>query len=252
MLVRGLNALAATIDERFAKHWQDKKVQPANLADDAEFLRRVYLDLIGLLPAPEEVDAFVKDPAADKRARLVRRLLDDRRSWAEHWLTFWNDLLRNDYAGTGYIDGGRRQISAWLYRSLLENKPYDRFVRELISPTPESEGFIKGIKWRGNVNASQVPELQFSQNVAQVFFGINLKCASCHDSFIDNWKLRDAYGLAAITADRPDSTTTQVRTYSDRFCNFRSNRSRAWIRVFTKSSRVLRSVATRCSSPSTE
>src|SRR5262249_5110783 len=75
--------------------------------------------------------------------------------------------------------------------------------RELISPTPESEGFIKGIKWRGNVNASQVPELQFAQNVAQVFFGINLKCASCHDSFIDNWKLRDSYGLAAVIADRP-------------------------------------------------
>src|SRR5262249_48169384 len=73
---------------------------------------------------------------------------------------------------------------------------------ELISPTPASEGFIKGIKWRGNVNASQVPELQFSQNVSQVFFGINMKCASCHDSFIDRWKLDDAYALAAIVADR--------------------------------------------------
>ncbi len=111
-------------------------------------------------------------------------------------------MLRNDYAGTGYIDGGRKQISAWLYSSLLNNKPYDQFVRELISPTPESEGFIKGIKWRGNVNASQVQELQFSQNVSQVFFGINMKCASCHDSFIDKWKLDDAYGLAAIIADR--------------------------------------------------
>src|SRR5205807_5495021 len=86
---------------------------------------------------------------------------------------------------------------------LLDNKPYDQFVRELISPTPDSEGFIKGIKWRGNVNASQVQELQFAQNVAQVFFGVNLKCASCHDSFIDHWKLDDAYSLAAVIADRP-------------------------------------------------
>src|SRR5207247_2588306 len=107
------------------------------------------------------------------------------------------------YVGTGYIDGGRLQISAWLYRSLLENKPYDQFVRELISPTPESEGFIRGIKWRGNVNASQVPELQFSQNVSQVFFGVNMKCASCHDSFIDKWKLDDAYSLAAVIAETP-------------------------------------------------
>jgi hypothetical protein len=187
------------IDAYFSQH---KVAWPAPL-DDAAFVRRVYLDVIGLLPAPAEVDAFLKDTAADKRTRLIRRLLDDKRSYTEHWLTLWNDMLRNDYAGTGYIDGGRKQISAWLYSSLLDNKPYDQFVRELISPTPESEGFIKGIKWRGNVNASQVQELQFSQNISQVFFGINMKCASCHDSFIDHWKLNDAYGLAAIIADRP-------------------------------------------------
>jgi hypothetical protein len=76
-------------------------------------------------------------------------------------------------------------------------------VRELLVPSPESEGFAKGIKWRGAVNASQVAELQFAQNVGQVFFGANLKCASCHDSFIDSWKLDDAYGMAAIIADAP-------------------------------------------------
>lgn len=179
-----------------------KLAAPAPL-DDSAFLRRVYLDVIGLLPTPAEQTAFQQEQAPDKRARLVRRLLDDNRGYAEHWLTFWNDLLRNDYAGTGYIDGGRKQISNWLYWALLGNRPYDQFVRELISPTPDSEGFIKGIKWRGRVNASQVPELQFAQNVAQVFFGINLKCASCHDSFIDKWKLEEAYSMAAIIADQP-------------------------------------------------
>src|SRR5262249_8108908 len=89
---------------------------------------------------------------------------------------------------------------------ILENKPYDRFVRELIVPSPESEGFINGIKWRGRVNASQVREVQFAQNVAQVFFGVNLKCASCHDSFIDGWKLDDAYSLAAVVAPQPPET----------------------------------------------
>src|SRR5437660_703611 len=83
-----------------------------------------------LLDAPS---AFLNAPAPDRRDRLIRRLLDDRRAYAEHWLTFWNDLLRNDYQGTGYIDGGRKQITGWLYRSLLDNKPYDQFVRELIS-----------------------------------------------------------------------------------------------------------------------
>jgi cytochrome c553 len=176
--------------------------QPEPL-DDAAFARRVYLDLIGLPPAASELEAFLADSDKDKRATLIRKLLDEDRAYADHWLAFWNDMLRNEYRGTGYIDGGRKQITAWLYKSLLENKPYDKFVRELISPTADSEGFARGIKWRGAVNASQIVELQFSQNVSQVFFGANLKCASCHDSFIDSWKLDDAYGLAAVIADKP-------------------------------------------------
>jgi hypothetical protein len=187
------------VDAYYTRH----KVAPSEPIDDAALIRRLYLDLIGQLPAPEELSGFLSDASPDRRAKLIRRLLEDRRAYAEHWLTFWNDMLRNDYQGTGYIDGGRKQVTGWLYRSLLDNKPYDKFVRELISPTPESEGFIKGIKWRGRVNASQVPELQFSQNVSQVFFGINMKCASCHDSFIDTWKLDDAYSLAAVVADQP-------------------------------------------------
>src|SRR5262249_57890987 len=120
---------------------------------DAASSRRLSLDVTGLLPPPGELDASLKAPAPDRRDRLIRRVLDDRRGYAVHWLTFWNDLLRNDYGGTGYIDGGRRQITGWLYQSLLENKPFDRFVTELISPTAESAGFIDGIKWRGRGHA---------------------------------------------------------------------------------------------------
>ena len=191
------------IDRILAVYYREHKIEPPALLDDAALLRRLYLDVIGLLPTPAETEAFLREQAPDKREQLVRRLLAERRAYTEHWLSFWNDLLRNDYAGTGYIDGGRKQITPWLYHSIHDNKPYDQFVRELISPTTESEGFIKGIRWRGNVNASQVPELQFSQNIAQVFFGINMKCASCHDSFIDRWKLADAYALAAVTAEAP-------------------------------------------------
>jgi hypothetical protein len=110
-------------------------------------------------------------------------------------------MLRNDYRGTGYIDGGRRQISGWLYSALIENKPYDRFVGELVNPTSVSEGFARGILWRGTVNASMLPPMQAAQNISQVFMGVNLKCASCHDSFINDWTLADSYGLAAIYSD---------------------------------------------------
>jgi Protein of unknown function (DUF1549)/Protein of unknown function (DUF1553)/Planctomycete cytochrome C len=193
------NPIDRILDDYLARH----NVPLPPPIDDAAFLRRLSLDVVGLLPTPEQLDAFLANSVLDRRDRAIRRVLNDRRAYAEHWLTFWNDLLRNDYEGTGYIDNGRLPISNWLYKSLLENKPYDRFVRELISPAPQAEGFIRGIKWRGVINASQTPDVQFAQNVAQVFLGINLKCASCHDSFIDSWKLTDAYGLAAVIADSP-------------------------------------------------
>src|SRR5204863_4561671 len=100
-----------------------------------------------------------------------------------------------------YIDGGRTQITGWLYDALAANMPYDRLVRELVNPTPESAGFVKGIVWRGVVNASQTPQMQAAQNISQVFMGVNLKCASCHDSFINDWTLADSYGLASIYSD---------------------------------------------------
>jgi hypothetical protein len=81
--------------------------------------------------------------------------------------------------------------------------PYDQFVADLINPSPETEGFAKGIIWRGVVNASQTPEMQAAQNISQVFMGVNLKCASCHDSFINDWTLADSYGMASIYSEKP-------------------------------------------------
>jgi hypothetical protein len=181
-----------------------KKLPRPALLDDTTFLRRVYLDLIGLLPTAQETEAFTKDTSANKRTRLVDALLKRDIDYTEHWLTFWNDLLRNDYGGTGFITGGRKQISNWLYHALITNLPFDQFVRELIAPpNDESRGFIDGIKWRGEVSAGQTVEIQFAQSISQSFLGINMKCASCHDSFIDRWKLSEAYGLAAIYSTHP-------------------------------------------------
>ncbi|MGB0325894.1 MAG: DUF1549 domain-containing protein [Akkermansiaceae bacterium] len=191
------------VDRLTRVYFAKNRIQPPAPISDARFLRRVSLDLLGLLPSVEELDSFESANSPDKRSQKIVELLSREIDYADHWMTFWNDLLRNDYAGTGFIDGGRSQITGWLYDSLKTNKPYDQFVRELLNPTKESEGFIKGIKWRGNVNASQVREIQFAQNVSQVFFGENMKCASCHDSFIDDWKLEDAYGMAAIIAGKP-------------------------------------------------
>lgn len=191
------------VDRIVDAYLQQRELERPKPIDDRTFARRVYLDLIGLLPTPDELEAFEHDSRPDKRALLVRELLGRDVDYTEHWLTFWNDLLRNDYSGTGFITGGRKQISKWLYESLVTNKPYDQFARELIAPpTAESAGFGEGIKWRGEVSAGQTVEIQFAQSVGQSFLGINLKCASCHDSFIDRWTLEQSYGLAAIFANR--------------------------------------------------
>jgi uncharacterized membrane protein len=185
------------VDAYFSKHdidWPDP-------VDDRTYYRRVSLDITGLLPHPDSLDRFVGDRDPGKRKRLVDNLLLRDHDYAQHWLSFWNDVLRNDYSGPGFITRGRFDITRWLYASLQNNKPYDRFVRELIDADSSSEGFIRGIRWRGEVNASQRVEMQAAQNVSQVFYGLNLKCASCHDSFISDWKLDDAYSFANLFAD---------------------------------------------------
>ena len=182
-------------------YFQDNNLSWQPVVDDRTYLRRIYLDVIGLVPSPTELDNFIQDSRPDKRQIWLRNLLDRNDDYAMHWLTFWNDVLRNDYTGTGYITKGRYNITDWLYKSLTNNKPYDRFVKELLNPDESSKGFIEGIRWRGTVNASQRTEMQAAQNVGQVILGLNLKCASCHDSFISDWKLQESYAFANIFAD---------------------------------------------------
>ena len=190
--------------DRILDHYtkQNNITAPAP-ASSRTFVRRTYLDIIGILPTPEQLNAFIKDETPDKKSILIDQLLAEDISYADHWLTFWNDLLRNDYTGTGFITGGRKQITTWLYNALKKNMPYDQMTRELIDAKPDAAGFINGIKWRGSVNASQTRDMQFAQNVSQVFLGINMKCASCHDSFIDRWTLQEAYDLAAVFSEEP-------------------------------------------------
>lgn len=189
------------IDRFVDQYFQQNQLSWSQSIDDRIFLRRVYLDIIGLLPSPEELAAFEQDQNPDKREIRIQELLDRKDDFAQHWLTFWNDALRNDYTGTGYITRGRFAITDWLYTSIRDNKPYDLFVKELLNPNEKSKGFIEGIRWRGTVNASQRTEMQAAQNVGQVLLGLNLKCASCHDSFISDWKLEEAYAFANIFAD---------------------------------------------------
>ena len=173
---------------------------------DAVFARRVYLDIWGLLPDPDALQTFLADPAPDKRQRLVTRLLADDDRYAEHWMSFWNDLLRNE-DGVSYFSerDGRKSITPWLLEALRRNRPYDAFVAALLNPARDTDpkGFLIGVNWRGETSAAVTPWMQASQNTAQVFLGVNMKCNACHDSFVSRWKLKDAFGLAAYFSPEP-------------------------------------------------
>lgn len=189
------------LDKFIDIYFEQNKLKWPELVNDRAFIRRAYLDIVGLLPDASKIDAFLQDSNPKKRETLVDTLLADHQNYTQHWLSFWNDLLRNDYSGPGFITGGRKQITQWLYTSLETNKPYDQMIKELINPTAASEGFIKGIEWRGVINSSQSKEMQAAQNIGQALLGTNVKCASCHNSFVSNLTLEQSYGFASVFAD---------------------------------------------------
>ena len=191
---------SSPVDSFTAVYLAKHGISNPQMVSDAQFARRAYLDIWGLLPPPEDLQKFVADKSPEKREKLVQHLLADNDKYAEHWISFWNDLLRNDEGVNYYSEtASRKSISKWLLTSLQSNMPYDQFVGKLINPTTadDPDGFLIGVNWRGTVSASQTPALQAAQNTAQIFLGINLKCNSCHDSFISKWKLKDAYSLAS-------------------------------------------------------
>jgi len=191
------------IDRFLSRYATDRGLETRALVSDRLFLRRAYLDIWGFLPPEDAQRTFVASSAPNKRERLIDTLLADDDLYAENWISYWNDLLRND-EGVVY-HGGRETITDWLIEALRSNKPYDGMVRELLSPQGEKapQGFLIGVNWRGTINASQTRQMQAAQNTAQVFLGINLKCASCHDSFVNQWKLADSYGLASFFSEEP-------------------------------------------------
>jgi hypothetical protein len=186
------------IDRFLRIYFRSHGIEPPEPVADAVFARRAYLDAWGLLPTPEQLAAFTE---SGKRDGLVAELLASNNNYSEHWITFWNDLLRNE-EGVNYA-GTRKSITGWLVKSLHENQPYNKLVAQLLNPAGPSDpdGFLIGVNWRGDINASQTAVMQAAQNSAQVFLGVNLKCNSCHDSFISRWKLKDAYGLASFFSD---------------------------------------------------
>jgi hypothetical protein len=167
-------------------------IAPSAPAGDATFLRRAYLDVIGRLPTPAEARAFLADPAPDKRARLVDRLLE-RPEYADYWANKWADLLRPNPYRVGIK--AVYNLDAWLRDAFRRNKPYDQFVRELL--TAQGSTFRHGAVtvFRDRRDPGEITPM-----VSQLFLGIRLECAKCHQHPFEVWGQDDFYSLAAYFA----------------------------------------------------
>lgn len=177
------------VDDLVWKKLARLRITPSEPAADHTFLRRVYIDIIGRSPTVAEAKKFLDDPSTEKRLTLVNELLENP-EYAEHWANKWADLLRPNPYHVGIKSV--LNYDAWIRDSFHKNKPYDQFVRELVS--------AKGSTWRnGNTNMfrdRRQPE-ELTTIVSQLFLGIRLECAKCHHHPFEKWGQDDFYSFAA-------------------------------------------------------
>ncbi len=180
------------VDRHIETQLRDLGVPPSPVVDDAAFLRRVSLDLTGLPPTGDEVRAFLADPAPRKRERKVDELLG-RGSHADYWATLWADLLRVE---ENVLD--RKGVAAfwqWLREAMAENKPLDSLAREVLASRGSTYDHPPANFWRALRNPPDRAEA-----VAQVFLGVRLQCAQCHNHPFDRWTQDDYYRFAGLMA----------------------------------------------------
>ncbi len=180
------------IDEQIAGKLRDAHVLPAALCSDEVFVRRVHLDLLGLLPTPAATRTFLADQTADKRVRLVDELLE-RPEFAMAQAMAWAEVLQVDQVTME--QKGAALLQRWLQDGFLAHRPFDAMVRELLTATGTSFTDAPVNFWL----SAALPNL-LGEKVAQNFLGVRLQCAQCHNHPFENWSMDDYYGFAAFFA----------------------------------------------------
>jgi hypothetical protein len=180
------------IDQLIDTKLERLRIQPSLLADDAAFLRRVSLDLTGLLPPPEAVRSFVADPAPSrvKRSKMIDRLISSP-AYVDHWTVKWGDLLQTSRKYLG--EKGAYEFQQWIRDSVASNKPYDKMVHELLTSRGSSYDDPAANFFRVTREAKPTME-----KTTQVFLGVRMVCAQCHDHPFERWTQTQYYQMAAF------------------------------------------------------
>ena len=187
--------LAELIDRHINQRLDEENIAPAPIADDAEFLRRAYLDLIGRIPSVGEARAFLNDTSPDKRRRLIQRLLEDS-GYVTHFATYWRKVLmpenEADFNTRFQVPG----FEAWLRQKLIENKPYDRLVYELLTAGVDGQT----VSPTAFYTAKEIKPENLAASTSRMFLGIRLECAQCHNHPFDRWEQTEFWQFAAFFA----------------------------------------------------
>ncbi len=186
---------ANPIDRFIAAKLTEKELQAAELTDDWEFLRRATLDCVGVIPSPAEIKQFQEQSGENRREQAVDRLLDDPR-WADQWVSYWQDVLaENPNVLKGKLNN-TGPFRWWIYESLLDNKPADRFATELI--------MMEGSTWYGGpagfalATENDAPLAAKAHVIGKAFLAVEMKCARCHDAPYHDVKQADTFSIAAM------------------------------------------------------
>lgn len=203
--------------ESFIDRWVLSKLRtlelpPSGPCDDATFLRRTSIDITGRLPTPAQARKFLADPDPAKRGKWVDELLASP-EYADYFANKWSAILRNkrrDQRSTR----GNFLFHAWIRQSLLENKPYDRWMKDIVTASGEL-GRNPAVTWFREVKSIE----DQVQDAAQIFLGVRLQCARCHHHPYERWSQQDYYGFAAFfsrLARKPGTQAGEEVVFHDR------------------------------------
>ena len=181
------------IDDLAYARFQKLGLLPSEACSDSEFMRRAFIDVIGLLPEPGEARRFLADESPDKRAELIDRLLDDP-AYADTWANRWGDLFRPNIARVGLKSA--YTIDNWIRECFAANKPYDQMVREILTAKGSTHRVGPAVIYRTRREPATLTTL-----FSQVFLGVRMECARCHHHPNERWSQRDFYQFAAFFAE---------------------------------------------------
>jgi hypothetical protein len=202
------------IDEHTLAKWRSLNLVPSRQSSDAEFLRRVSLDAAGVMPTPEEVEEFLADTSAGKRAKAIDRLLN-RDEYADYWAYKWSDLLL--VSSRKLRSNAMWSFYNWIRDGVKNNKPWDQFARDIFtsSGSTRENGAL-------NYFVLHKDTIALSENVTQAFLGQRLTCARCHNHPLEKWTQRQYYQFANLFArvgqkngDQPGETVVFAKAAGD-------------------------------------